>query len=48
MWVQGAAYNGQEKECGMEEEEIYKGMALEAGIYSMRQRMDLQHKCSQQ
>ena len=46
--MQGAAYNGQEKEREMEEEEIYKGMALEAGIYSMRQRMDLQHKCSQQ
>lgn len=48
MWVQGAAYNRLEMECEMEEEEICKGMASEVGIYSMKQLMDLQHKCCQQ
>jgi len=46
--VQGAAYNGLEMEREMEEEEIYKDRASEAGTYSMWQLTDLQHKCSQQ
>ncbi|OIC43608.1 hypothetical protein A7L55_21240 [Acinetobacter baumannii] len=48
VWVQGAAYNGLEMECEMEEEVICKGMASAVGIYSMKQLMDLQHKCCQQ
>jgi hypothetical protein len=48
VWVQGAAYNGLVMEREMEEEEIYKGMASEVGIYSMWQLTDLLHKCSQQ
>ena len=48
MWVQGAAYSGLEMEREMEEEEIYKGMASEVGIYCMWQLTDLLHKCSQQ
>ena len=37
VWVQGVACDGLEKEHEMEEEETYKGMALEVRIYSMRQ-----------
>jgi len=44
--VQGAAYNGLEMECEMEEEVICKGKASEVGNYNRRQRRDLQHKCS--
>jgi hypothetical protein len=44
--VQGAAYNGLEKEHEMEEEVIYKGKAWGLGIYSRRQLTDLQHKYS--
>ncbi len=48
VWVQGAAYYRLEMECEREGEEICKGMASAVGIYSMKQLMDLQHKCYQQ
>ena len=36
LWVQEVAYDELEKEREMEEEEIYKDMALEVHIYSMK------------
>ena len=44
--MEGAAYNGLEKEHEMEEEVIYKSKVSEVGIYSRRQMTDLQHKCN--